>query len=99
MLILSMPYSCMLAVYIHVFSPLSRCLCLCLTLYHGRRRRFRRTAWGEDGPPKMLSTRPMHPSPNISRSTAIGCEAKYELTRSQRRNLFCSEIEVVGQEK
>jgi len=41
----------------------------------------------------------MHPSPNISRSTVIGCEAKYELSKKKvsRRNF--SEIEVFGEEK
>ena len=38
--------------------------------------------------------------PNILRSTVIGCEAKYELTKKKvsRKNIF-SEIEVFGQEK
>ena len=43
----------------------------------------------------------MHPPPNISRSTVIGCEAKYELTENRLKGpqggMFCSEIEVFGQ--
>jgi len=39
-------------------------------------------------------------SPNILRSTVIGCEAKYELTKKRSQGeIFCSEIEVFGQEK
>src|SRR6218665_1586851 len=36
-------------------------------------------------PPKFeVGERPMHPSlPNISRTTVIGCEAKYELTKKR----------------
>ena len=54
---------------------------------------------GTVSPKFEVGGRPMYPSPNISRSTVIGCEAKYELTktRSQGR-IFCSVIEVLGQE-
>jgi len=39
----------------------------------------------------------MHPSPNILRSTVIGCEAKYELTKKRsQKEIICSEIEVFG---
>jgi len=51
-------------------------LALTVTLKHGRRLRGN---WG-DGPPKIWGGgRPMHPSPNISRSTVIGYETQYEL--------------------
>jgi len=42
----------------------------------------------------------MHPSPNVSRSSVIGCEAKYELSKKKvsRRN-FCSVIQVFDQER
>src|SRR6218665_604450 len=32
--------------------------------------------------------RPMHPSPNISRNTVIGCEAKYEVTKKVLQQEF-----------
>jgi len=36
-----------------------------------------------DGPPSLRwGGRPMHPSPNSSRSSVIGCARKYELTKS-----------------
>ena len=41
----------------------------------------------------------MHPSPNILRSTVIGCEAKYELNKRGLKEEFFSEIEAFGQEK
>jgi len=38
--------------------------------------------------------------PNILRSTVIGCEANYELTKKGlKEEFFCSEIKVFGQEK
>ena len=41
----------------------------------------------------------MHPPPNILRSTAMGCEAKYELTKKRcQGGILLSEIEVLGQE-
>jgi len=41
----------------------------------------------------------MHPSPNILRSTVMGCEAKYELTKKRcQGGIFLSEIEIFGQE-
>src|SRR6218665_1286526 len=42
-----------------------------------------------DGPPKISDGgRPMHPSPNILRTSVIGCEAKYTNCRKKvfRRN-------------
>ena len=51
---------------------------------HGRRLR---EDWG-DGPPK------------ISKSSLIGCVAKYELTKKRcHEGMFCCEIEVFRQEK
>src|SRR6218665_3598443 len=42
----------------------------------------------------------MHPSPNLLRSTVMGCEAKYELTKKRcQGGIFWSEIEVFGEEK
>ena len=38
----------------------------------------------------------MHPSPNILRSTIMGCEAKYELIKKRcQGGIFLSEIEVL----
>jgi len=37
----------------------------------------------------------MNPSPNISKSNVIGCEAKYELSKKRSQG-FLSEIEVFG---
>src|SRR6218665_1029862 len=58
--------------------------------------------WGLGGrPPNKFEVgeRPIR-SPNILRSTVIGCEAKYELTKKRSQGeVFCSEIEVFGQEK
>src|SRR6218665_865245 len=33
---------------------------------------------------------------NISRSTVIGCESKYELSKKRCEEVFCSEIKVSG---
>ena len=55
-----------------------------------------------DGPPNLRfgGGRPMYPSPNISRSSVIGCVTKYEVTIIEELFLiFCSEIEVFRQEK
>ena len=51
-------------------------------------------ALGGTVPPKKLKVggRPMHPSPNISKISVIGCVSKYELTKK-------SETEVFRQEK
>ena len=53
--------------------------CYCsITRGHGRRLK---EDWG-DGPPKVRGGgRPMHSSLNISRSSVIGCVAKYEVTK------------------
>src|SRR6218665_2614335 len=48
---------------------------------HGRRRMG---DWGDGSPQNCrwgTDASPMHPSPNILKSTVIGCEAKYELTK------------------
>src|SRR6218665_2663574 len=64
---------------------------------HGRRLR---EDWGTVPPKFEVRGRPMHPSPNILRSTVIGCEAKYELTKKRcQGGIFLSGIEVCGQEK
>ena len=43
--------------------------------------------WGRS--PKFEGgRRPMHPSPNISRNTVIGCEAKYEVTKKVLQQEF-----------
>ena len=54
-----------------------------------------------DGPPKFeVGDGPCICAPNISRSTVIGCEAKYELTKKRSRGgILYSEIDVFGQEK
>ena len=42
----------------------------------------------------------MHPPPNIFKSTVMGCDAKYELTKKIcQGGIFLSEIEVFGKEK
>ena len=44
--------------------------------------------------------RPMHSSPNISRSSVIGCIAKYELTKKRcHEGMLCSETEVFGKKR
>src|SRR6218665_1931678 len=50
----------------------------------------------EGSSPKNLRWgRPMHPSPNISRSSVIGCVAKYKLTKRRCNGvIFCSEIQI-----
>src|SRR6218665_3253699 len=64
-------------------------VCMCI---HGRR-------LGD--PPKFeVGKRPIHPSPNILRSTVMGCEAKYKMTKIRcQGGIFLSEIDVFGQEK
>ena len=58
--------------------------------------------WGTGGtvPPNLRwGRRPMYPSPNILRSTVIGCEGKYELTKRRCQGGFSlSEIEIFGQD-
>src|SRR6218665_2605376 len=52
---------------------------------------------GGKGPSKIGGGgRPMHPSPNISRSNVIGCVVKYELNKKNRchEGMFCFQIEV-----
>jgi len=42
----------------------------------------------------------MHSSPNISRSSVIGCIAKYELTKKRcHEGMLCSETEVFGKKR
>jgi len=42
----------------------------------------------------------VHPSPNISRSSVVGCVAKYELTKKRCNDgMFSSEIEVFGKKR
>ena len=51
--------------------------------------------------PKVeVGGRPMHPPPNILRSSVIGCVAKYELAKKRCNGvIICSEIEVFREEK
>src|SRR6218665_2453497 len=42
----------------------------------------------------------MHPSLNILRSSVMGCEEKYELTKKRcQEGIFLSEFEVFGQQR
>jgi len=51
-------------------------------------RRLRGRGMGGSLQRKWGGGRPTHPCPNISRSTVIGCEAKYELTKKVLRMNF-----------
>ena len=54
-----------------------------------------------DGPPKFgVGTANASVSPNISRSSVIGCVWKYELSKKRcHEEIFCSEIEVFRKQK
>ena len=57
---------------------------------------------GGRSPPKKIEVGdgPCIRSPNILRSTVMGCKAEYEMTKKRCQGaIFLSEIEVFGQEK
>jgi len=57
-----------------------------VTFRHEHVRRLKES--GGRSPQKCeVGGRLMHPSPNISRSTVIGCEAKYELSQVTKKGL------------